>query len=207
MDLTAPNNNQPNSGSATPPNPIQPGQFVVAGDDSQAQQAPTSAPAPIAPQPPQTPTPPAVSLAGQRQESAIPLVPPSASQAGASAQPDPTPFTAPNVGQQSAPENAKASGGSKSKGILLVVAFIALLAIIGAVVYFFVLPKLKGNSAKTQTSTDVQIEEPSPPPPKTGSGFGDIPQSTESAQPAPAVPGAPTTPTTPATTNNSPVSP
>lgn len=209
MDPTAPDNNQPNTGSTTPQSPIQPGQFVVAGDDQQAPQAPT--PAPVAPQAVQDPVPtppqPAVSLAGERQESIASQVLPNAPVTSASTQPDPTPFTAPGqaIGQQIESAQTNGGGGSKMKGIIIALALLALLTIIGAVVYFFVLPKLKENSAKTQTSTDVQIEEPSPPPQRTGSGFGDIPDSTTSAeQVPPAVPDSPTTQTTPAITNSNP---
>lgn len=200
MDPTAPNNNQPNSGNTTPPNPIQPGQFVVAGEDQQ----PTQNSAPAAPQATQDPAPPqpAVSLAGERQESAAPLPMPTAPAANGATQPDPTPFTAPGIGQQSTPEKPKGGG---SKMIIIIFAVVMFLAIIGAVVYFFVLPGLKSNAAKNQTSTDVQVEEPSSPPPNTGTGFGDIPDSTESAQQAPpADTGAPATQTTPATTESNP---
>lgn len=206
MDPTAPNKNQPDSGNTNPPSPIQPGQFVVAGDDppqqsGQAQPAPQAVPA-------QTPPQPTTSLAGERRESATPQVPPSAQVAGAPTQPDPTPFTAPAVGQQGAQETTKSGGGSKVKGVVIVLAILVLLAIIGAVVYFFVLPNLKGTTSKTQSSTEVQIEEPSPPPPNTGSGFGDIPESTTSVQQAPpTIPDSVTTQTTPDTINNNPVSP
>jgi len=206
LDPTAPNNNQPNQGN-TPPSPIQPGQFVVAGEDQQPQPTPTSATPQTVQNPPQA-SQPTVSLAGERSDQAIPQVLPNAAAGSASTQPDPTPFTAPNINQQATPDQTKSGGGSKIKMVIIIVAILALIAIIGATVYLFVLPKLKGNTAKPQTSTDVQIEEPSPLPPKTGNGFGDIPQSTESSQPTtPTAPGAPTTQTAPATTNSNPVSP
>lgn len=202
---TAPDNNQPNSGSAAPPNPIQPGQFVVAGDDQPQQPGQT----PAAPQAvPAQPPPPATSLAGERQESVTSQVTPIAPAANGSTQPDPTPFTAPGAVQPGTQETAKSGGGSKIKGVVIALAVIVLLAIIGAVVYFFVLPNLKGATSKTQTSTDVVVEDPSPPPPNTGNGFGDIPESTTSVQlQPPTIPDSTTTQTTPDTTNSSPVSP
>lgn len=199
MDPTAPNNNQPSSGSTIPPNPIQPGQFVVAGGD----QEPPQDSSPVAPQETQAPPPqPTVSLAGQRQESSESQMPTSPAASGAS-QPDPAPFAVEGVGQQSTSENK--SGGSKK--IIIVLAIVILLAIIGAVVYFFVLPQLKKNPANTKTSAETVVEEPSSPAPKTGSGFGDIPDSTISAGQTPVNPGALITPVPASATTNSPQSP
>lgn len=210
MDPTAPNNNNQNPGGAAPQSPIQPGQFVVAGDDQQAPQAPMSAPS--APQQPiQNPDPPqpAVSLAGARQETANPSVLPNAPVDSTSTQPDPTPFTPQGQAAGQPVESAQNKGGGGSKMIIIALAVLILVAIIGAVVYFFVLPKLKGSTQKAQSTTDTQIEAPSPPPPKTGSGFGDIPESSTGAQQPPqtTIPNSPTTLTPPATTNSNPVSP
>lgn len=193
MDPTAPNDpNNPNP--ASPPNPIQPGQFVVAGEDA----APASAPQQQANA---APAQPAVSLAGQRQESAP--VFPNAPVSGASTQPDPTPYMPPTGSPNGAtpPPLPAESKGKGSKLIIMVLAVIVLISIIGAVLWFFVLPKTKTAATKTEdTSTQVQ-EEPSAPPQRTEGGFGQIPESTAPAQVDPPPTTQTTIPTAPTTQN------
>lgn len=180
MDPTAPDNKGQNPQS--PQNPIQPGQFVVAGEDGGAT-TPTAAP-------PQEPTPqPKVSLAGQRQPDANPQVVPNAAASGATNQPDPTPFNPSAPGQTAqganvppAAESAKKSGGMKI--VLVFLAILALVGIIAAVIYFFVLPMVKKQESTTDTA-DTMVEEPSPPAQRTEGGFGQLPESTGSAQDSP----------------------
>jgi len=184
MDPTAPKNNGQNPPSANPQTPIQPGQFVVAGDD--ALTAPQVA-TPIAPPPPPQP---AVSLAGERQAGAEPQILASTPASGGSTQPDPTPFSQPVPGIPSADSAAQAvqsvgdpPKGGGSKKILVLLAVVVLLGIIAAVVYFFVLPQIQKKEETTAT-TDVLVEEPSPTPQVTDGGFGEIPESTTTASPS-----------------------
>lgn len=194
MDPSAPNNPN-NSNPQAPTSPIQPGQFVVAGEEAPpaatAPQPTVETQSPAAPPPAPIPT---VNLA-QDKEGQQPQVFPNAPVGPAASQPDPTPFSptgqilpdTQNLGTPAAP-----SGGSK-KLLLVIPIVLILVGIIGAVVYFFVLPKNK-TGAKT-TGADVQVEEPSPTPARTGAGFGDL-QSTGSATPGSTSSGLPDTSTT-----------
>lgn len=178
MDSTAPNNpNNPAQG-APPQNPIQPGQFVVAGDNSAAP-------------PPQTPVA-GMSLAQENVPDPAPGPMPGAPPVPASvpgAQPDPTPFSPP--GQpfpgQAAPQAPSSGGGSQMKMILIIVAVLVLVGIIAAVVVMFVLPNL--NSSETPVTT-TEVEEPLVPVQRTDGGFGQIPATTESAAPTEDIPPA-----------------
>ncbi len=177
MDPTAPNNNGQTPPPANPQNPVQPGQFVVAGDDA----SPTQQAAPPPPQP-------SVSLAGERQlgveTQAVGNTPPVVS----STQPDPTPFSQPTPGMspadnapQTAQSVADAPKGGGSKKIFVVLAVVVLLGIIAAVAYFFVMPQLQKKEEVTKV-TDIIEEEPLPTPLNTDGGFGEIPESTAAAQ-------------------------
>lgn len=171
MDPTAPNNNN----GQNPQTPVQPGQFVVAGEDMQPQAAVPSSPAQ-----------PTVSLAGERAPDAAPQTPMAA--ASGAAQPDPTPFspTPPGTPQAAVPANAPSGGGGGAKKILVLLAVLVLIGIIGAVAYFFALPMINKNSQ--ETVTDQIIEETSPPPGRTETDptFGEIPESTTSTETVPA---------------------
>lgn len=186
MDPTAPNNNGQNPPSANPQTPIQPGQFVVAGDD-----APTASAMPSSPP---APTQPAVSLAGERQPGAEPQILASTPASGAATQPDPTPFTQPVPGVLPADSAAQAvqsvgdaPKGGGSKKIFIMLAVVVLLGIIAAVGYFFVLPQVQ-KKEETTAATDIIEEEPSSTPAATDGGFGEIPESTAPAQETPASP-------------------
>lgn len=153
MDPTAPNNNN----GQNPPS-VQPGQFVVAGDDTQASVATPSAPA-------------------------QPQVPPSAPASGAT-QPDPTPFSPTPPGTPPAPQDPESgsSGGGGIKKILILLAVLALIGILAAVAYFFVMPML--NNTQEQTTTDELIEETTIPAQRsdTDTGFSEIPESTTTSE-------------------------
>lgn len=183
MDPTAPNNpNNPNQNSA-PQSPIQPGQFVVAGDPSasapQTQSAPQTSQA--------TSTEPAAPVPGMSFAQERPVTdpmsptPPDPIPNMVPGQPDPVPFTTPGLAQQNAPAPGT-GGGSKMKIIIIIVAILIIAGIIAAAVFMFVLPK---TNSKTATSVDqTVVTEPSPPPQRTDGGFGQLPQSTTGAQPA-----------------------
>lgn len=178
MDPTAPNNNGQNPPSENPQTPIQPGQFVVAGDDGPA--SPQVAASSTPPQP-------AVSLAGERAPGAEPQILASTPASGASTQPDPTPFSQPTPGVPPVDSAAQSVGdvpkGGGSKKILVLLAVVVLLGIIAAVAYFFVLPQIQKKEETTAT-TDIIEQEPSPTPTTTDGGFGEIPESTATASPS-----------------------
>lgn len=209
IDPNDPLVNQPNSGASGPvDNQIQPGQYVVAGQDSTVTQ-----PAPLEPQsaPFATPPPaPAVSpLAGAEPipapmptpmpapNLAQPIVQPQAPAAFAQAaplsgatagaagqQPDPTPYAPPPPGPT---QQSNDSGSSMIKKLRLVaigLGVIVLLGAIGALLWFFLLSKNNSSPAKVETTENAPVAEPSPPPKRTGSGFDTLPalkQSTSSA--------------------------
>ncbi len=185
MDPTAPKNpNATGSQAGSGQTVIQPGQFVVAGEDApqpipaQETSLPSSAPAPT------------VSLAGERQPTAEPQVTPNSAASGIGNQPDPTPFTQPapgQVAQDSAQGTQAAAGGpppKKSggpKALIIILVFALLAGIIGAVAYFFILPMIQNKA--DEPITDEQIIETSPIPqnPDNNSGFGNLPESTTPA--------------------------
>jgi hypothetical protein len=68
------------------------------------------------------------------------------------------------------------------KLIMIIVAVLALFGIIAAVVFLYVLPSTKSKTATSVNQTVV--DEPSVPPQRTDGGFGQLPQSTTSAEPA-----------------------
>jgi len=205
MDPTAPKDNdfnndpQPSTPGGTVPNPIQPGQFVVAEENTkQATQSnsPPNIEDPIQ-SANQTPvqTPPQYQqsqMGGPRVENQAPFntastqqdTPinpfPQQSPSMNSAQPDPTPF---NPIQPTMPPMQESSKMNKIKLIVIIVAVLALVGIIAAVVWFFVLgPQKAGESTKTQ-NTQETVEDLSPPPKRPEGGFGEIPQATGEATP------------------------
>ncbi|OGE04950.1 hypothetical protein A3B51_00520 [Candidatus Curtissbacteria bacterium RIFCSPLOWO2_01_FULL_41_18] len=183
-------------------NSIQPGQFVVAGEDTTA----TSSPPKVAQNPsfasqPQSPpqgpniqesqTPTSESLPVLQPVAGLDLagnsqldqnVPPQAPVS----QPDPTPF-APPLSPQPTQETAAPPPESRSKIqklkiIAIIVAVLVLIGIIVALVWFFVLGKQKKEPVKTDQDQVIQ-EEPSPSPARTDAGFGNLSQATPSAPP------------------------
>ena len=214
---SAQNNNNKNpqgkpDGNA-PPNPIEPGQFVVAGEnhstspqaspnlsqptgnlpplDSQPSAPAAPTPMPAQPDPVPAPTSPPLPSTGLNLAGESPPPGPTADfpapgplpQAPAPEQPNPALYVPPPATGGNIPQNP--SKIKNLKKIAIIVAGLVLLSAIGALVYMFVLGK-KPQAAKT-TTTDV-IEEPSPSPQNTGPGFADLsestPQATKSATPS-----------------------
>lgn len=193
MDPAQSNPNNPNGQSGTTGAVIQPGQFVVAGE--QPQQSPQNtepAPGPM----------PSVSLAGERQPAAEMPVTPNAAASGMGSQPDPAPFTPPVTGQAAqnqaqnvqSPAGGEAPKGGKTKIIFVILALLVLAGIVSAVVYFFVLPMMQNKT--DDAVVDEQIIETTPSPPSTGSGtgFGEIPESTSTPDDNTTVPNGATEP-------------
>lgn len=196
MDPTAQTNN-PNPQGDSAKSPIEPGQFVVAGED------PTQVVSQPAPQQPlaasQTPPvqdvspKPGFSLAQDKNLAQsyptpppppppTPPPPPIPQQPDQPMQPDPTPFTGP--GQTPPYPTSPQPPGSKMKKIklfVIIIAVLVLIAIVGAVAWFFVLQKPQTpQSAKTQ---DIQqVIEPTPTPQLPTGGFGQLPQATNGAE-------------------------
>ncbi len=191
MDPTAQTNN-PNPQGDSAKSPIEPGQFVVAGEDTAQTQ-------PIAQQPQvseQTPASlgispkPGFSLAQDKNLAQSyptpppppPPTPPTPQQPDQPMQPDPTPFAGP--GQIPNTPVSPQPPGSKMKKIKLFVIVIAVLVLIGivaAVAWFFVLQKPQApESAKTQDTQ--QVVEPTSTPQLPTGGFGQLPQATNGAE-------------------------
>ncbi len=191
MDPTAPNNPD-NQNPPAPPNPIQPGQFVVAGED-----APPAANPQITAQPAPTPQAPQPTMNLAQDKAAPTQVFPNAPVGPTAVQPDPTPFTSPpgaTPNLAGVPPTGAAAPKSRNKMLIILIALIVLVAIIGAVVYFVVLPKAKTG---TKPTTDTQVDEPSPSPTRTDGGFGTLPEASGStALPSPTPSGLPASSTT-----------
>lgn len=183
MDPTAPNNPTSSTPNQAPASPIQPGQFVVAGDSQTAAQpqaaAPISGMSLAQEKPADAPIPPAHPEGQPQNPISAPGMP----------QPDPTPFATPQqpTANQQATGEKSPGGGSGKKLILILVAVLVLVGIIAAVVVMFILPKTN----QTSTTSEIEIEQTAPPPQRTDGGFGQIPQSTESGLPAEEIPPAP----------------
>lgn len=217
MDPTAPHDTQnpqstdPSEGGQNQPKPddlqnqdsqdnsIQPGQFVVAGED-----ATPSVLTPKIAQSSQSAGQPQISQSPNTQQSQTPLPEPSSAPQPAAgldlgsqfnqnvepqspvSQPDPTPFTPPVPQEPTQEVTQPTQGGSriqKFKIIVIIVAVVALVAIIVALVWFFVLGKQKKEPVKTEQDQVIQ-EEPLPLPAKNNGGFGDLPATPSAPQPA-----------------------
>lgn len=191
MDPTAPKDNNSNQGTKPPsPSPIEPGQFVVAPpvspDTSVGGSAPdTTLPPPPQPEPSQEiplqspqPTP----LASDTE----PVPAPEPEPLFAQNQPNPTPFVAPT----SSPETAQAQADQplskiqRARKILIIVGIFLLVAILGAIVWLFIVGRSREQPAKTQSQEVSPGQEPSQPPiPKrTAGGFADLPAATRESQ-------------------------
>ncbi len=118
--------------------------------------------------------------------------PPESAPAPASLQPDPTPFTppqdsaapplpgpsvaAPIPGPQPQPQQQDLDSGSKiGKAIPIIVGIIALIAIVAAVAWFFILNRQ--SKEPTTTTEQSPVEAPTSPSPVSKSGFGEIEES------------------------------
>lgn len=206
MDPTAPKDSSLPSDPASPqdagstPNPIQPGQFVVAGETEPQAPAlgtsspqnkiteppPVSSPGNIEPPQPAPPTnsggqaykPPNLAstqpgpLSGPPPPGppGLPPIPPS--------QPDPTPFMPQPA---SPPPTQESSKMGKIKLLLFIAAGVALVGLIGAVVWLFVLGGNKPKEPIKTESTQEQLQEQPPVPKRTEGGFGELPQATAEA--------------------------
>lgn len=198
MDPTAPKNPldplAPGQDPNAPPelNPIQPGQFVVAGGEPPLPQEPATTapppslppePLPPIPEPPVVPPPlgglpplenpeppaPGLSLA---QETNTPLIPPLE-------QPDPTPYVSPPA-TAPAIQAARPSLIQRFRIFLIIGAAIVIVGIISALAWFFIFSKPVGNQVAV-SEEEIPIQEPSPPAKRTEGGFADLPSSTQSA--------------------------
>ncbi|OGD96518.1 hypothetical protein A3F02_00680 [Candidatus Curtissbacteria bacterium RIFCSPHIGHO2_12_FULL_38_9b] len=96
-------------------------------------------------------------------------------------QPDPAPYTPPQANNvENIPEEGGSSKLDKMRLIAIVTAAVLLLAIIAAIVWFFVLGK-KGEPVKTEVDINQQVEEPPLIPKRINDGFGDLPEATSEA--------------------------
>lgn len=193
--LNDPNNPQdPNAQK----NPIEPGQFVVTGDQNDIFKEPQN-PASTTPEPPpqnlKQDTPPASNLPGVEPPLAPPPTPmfeppsPASSQENLAGvqpqepqfenQPSPTPYVPPTTEGQT-PQSPQ-SIISRLRVVFIAVGFLLLVALIGAGVYFFILGKSKKSDNTTQT-TQESAELPLPTPARTSGGFSELPPATPSAQ-------------------------
>ena len=177
---TFPQNPQPTATDPQATNPIQPGQFVTAPpDDPVAQQLPASpdqmsnygsGPLPQAPSSPITPiAQPTQPLAQENLN--LPTTAPFD-------QPNPAPYTSDQ--QPQSPQGSSKIG--KLRLIAIVAAVLVLLALVFALIWFFVLGKKPKENAKTSAQT-TPVEEPSPVPASPKSGFADLSQATAEATP------------------------
>lgn len=189
MDPTAPKDdpNQNNPNSPPPPaSPIEPGQFVVAPPAADTTILPPAEPQSPSPeesiQPPQfTPTvPSSAGPAPSSQEETEPLF--------AQNQPNPTPFVAPASPPESAAQaQAPSSKIQRVRKILIIVGILLLVAILGAIVWLFIVGRSRNLPTKTQSQEVTVSQEPSLPPiPKrTTGGFADLPTATRESQATP----------------------
>ncbi|MDO8487258.1 MAG: hypothetical protein Q7S45_03120 [Candidatus Curtissbacteria bacterium] len=179
---------QPSSGS------IEPGQFVaVGGQDSVP---PPSPAAPVMP-----PTPPAATLPPLPEKPPVensPILgatsPPAAPEPtipdlnpqpapSFSGQPNPTPYTPPPSGPQvQMPSSGGISKIKQLRVVIIIAGVLALVIIIAALMWFFVLKPKSNQAVNVQGSGQTDVIEPSPLPKVTQGGFGDLPQSTASSQ-------------------------
>lgn len=215
MDPSAPKkNNQDEKQPQGNTSPIQPGQFVIASDETQSTQAGPGQPAQDAtPQQANSDDPAAgvqtngqssINLAGftanTSQDPSLQFQNPPQPSPPPPSQPDPTPFTPPppipppGASQQQAP--AQDSGSNKIKIIGVIAGVISLVIIIMVLVWFFVLNKQEQPASTTQPEV---VDLPSPQTQTQGPGFGAIPDATEQAQPQTTGQEAPETPTAPDT--------
>lgn len=199
MDPTAPKDNNNNQGTNPPsPSPIQPGQFVVAPREditppppSEPEQPPQESPQPSQPASPakrgeftQPPASPGESLGGPSPKEPAPSKEPA--PLFAQDQPNPTPFVAPTPPPEMAQEKdtPPPSKIQRARKILIIVGILLLVAILGAIVWLFIVGRSREQPAKTQSQEVSTSQEPSQPPiPKrTTGGFADLPAATRESQ-------------------------
>lgn len=181
--------NNPQDPNAT--SPIEPGQFVTSGDGGvfkeppspqmpnlQAPQPTQGVPSPFPPANPQPTTPqPGLQFAQSMPPGANPQP----------EQPSPTPYIQPQASNQTS--SGAPSTISKLKKLLIILGFILLIALIGALAWFFVIGKGKlpvGNSTASQPPLNEPAVQASPSPPaRTTGGFSELPPATGEAQATP----------------------
>lgn len=217
MDPSAPNKkNQDGQQPQGNTSPIQPGQFVIASDetlstqagapgqpvqDAIPQQADSYEPAAGVQTNGQSPINLAGFTANTSQDPSLQFQNPLQPPPPPSSQPDPTPFTPPppipppGASEQQTP--AQDSGSNKIKIIGIIAGVISLIIIIVVLVWFFVLNKQQEQP--TSTTQPEVVDLPSPQTQTQGPGFGAIPDATEQAQPQATDQPAPETSTAPDT--------
>ena len=217
MDPTAQDNNQKedqnpvNAAGKPPQNPILPGQYIVAQDETSHGNQQFAPPPPPSPEPVSVPQTPLADL-GQDRDLVTPatvqdvdlskainqqLAGPSAPSQSASLPPPlppspPSGSPPPNFEQPDpTPFNASPAqnqmtqppaDGPKSK-IKILIIIISVLVLIGLALglVWFFVLSKRGNEAAKTESTEVQFEEPSPVPNRETGGFGDLEQATGEA--------------------------
>lgn len=189
-DPTVPKDNTSTQGSNSPnpKSPIEPGQFVVAGQDDVFKQPPSS-PIPQSPPPPPEPSPPGP-VKSQEPPPQMPLQPsmpepqpsPPFSSQIAPDQPNPSPYVPPTTTtptQQEPPSMIQ-----KLRKIAVILVMLIVLASAAAAVWFFVLGKNRAQTPQSQEETVVEAS-PSPLPKRTTGGFVDLPAATQESQASP----------------------
>ncbi len=110
----------------------------------------------------------------------VPPLPPLATMNAAQpATPDPTPYAPP--GNQSQPPQEGPSKIKNFRMIAIIGAGALLVAIVGALVWFFLLGNKNSQPAPTATTNQTNVQEPILPPANPSSGFASLPQASQSA--------------------------
>lgn len=176
VDPTAPqdNTNTQGSNSATPPSPIEPGQFVVAGEPSVFKQPP-----------PPTDNLPAMPTSTPREFPPPPQAPPeqvpTAPNPPVQTQPNPAPYVPPTAAAPTQLGQPSAIARLRKLAIVLV-ALVIISTIAGAAWFLF----LNKANPKTQVEEPETVLQPPPPLPKrTTGGFADLPAATDQSQASP----------------------
>lgn len=97
-------------------------------------------------------------------------------------QPDPTPYVPPQTNQFQPETPPNDSRIKKLRIIAIIVGALVLIAIAGALLWFFVFRPMTNKAAKTQSNeAAAELNEPPPVPKNTQGGFGELPQATAPA--------------------------
>ncbi len=182
-------NNPPDPNSASP---IEPGQFVTTGDGGVFKEPPPpqvpNSPAPQTNQPAPSPLPPPMSAPSAPQPGLqfAQSIPPGTTPQPET-QPTPTPYVPPQAANQE--PSAPSSTISKLKKLLIILGFLLLIVLIGALAWFFVLGKGKlpiGDNKTTQEPSIAPATQTfTPPPVRTTGGFSELPPATGEAEATP----------------------
>ncbi|MBI3283017.1 hypothetical protein HYZ70_02975 [Candidatus Curtissbacteria bacterium] len=188
MDPTAPNNRDPKSPNSQK-SPLEPGQFVTAGEEENGvfKQPPAPQPEQTSasdeqPQPKEAPRPP-TNLASQTPSQPGPTSPsapqPAAEPPQFANQPSPTPYVPPSA--KGSPPPSPPSAITKLRIVLIILGFLLLVLALSSVAWFFIFSKTAGGKSTKVESQTPQVEFPSPPPARSSGGFSELPQATEEA--------------------------